>query len=143
MKSREKIFSLFCTMKSDLLRLFAAVFLVSSLCCVMEWAGHRETLFQSEMKVLQKAKSDSLFHPLVLLPFAGQLLLLSMLWHPKKVLVLVASLLLGLLPLMIFLTGVLSGNWLMAVSATPYLATLSVFLVRLKLSARNNRPRGR
>jgi hypothetical protein len=130
-------------MKNDMLRLFAAVFLVSGLCCVMEWAGHRQTLLQSEIDVLRHFRGASFSHPLILLPFAGQLLLLAMLWRPKKVLVVAASLLLGLLPLMIFLAGAISRNMLMAVSAVPYLAALLVFLIRLAVTARNNRQRGR
>ena len=84
-------------MKKEVLRLFCIAFLVASLCCVMVWPGHSMTLFRAECEIFSKGWR-SMMHPLVAFPLIGQLFLLYMLWRPKRRVILIAAVLLGLLP---------------------------------------------
>ncbi len=91
-------------------------------------------LFQMEADLLftEKRNLHNFIHPLVLLPFIGQLLLLIPVFKksfPVKY-ILIADILLGLLVFMNLLAGVLSANILMIGSVLPFI-TFSVLLIRV------------
>ena len=98
---------------------------LSSLGCYMEWGGgNARYVAQIEYEILFRSMdASSLGHPLVLAPFAGQLLLLFTLFQkrPGRWLTFAGVLLLGVLVLMLALVSVLSRNLRMGVSVLPFL----------------------
>ncbi len=114
------------------LSLFCA--LLSFLVCYLEWGqGTSSFVFEIEyLLIFQKSgKADSFTHPLVLLPFVGQLLVLYSLFQepPRKRLVFIGLSLMGLLVVMLLLVGVLSRNPKIALSTVPFLLS-SLWCVR-------------
>ncbi len=92
-----------------------------------EWADRSAFLFQMQYELIFKDDKTSLLHPLIIGPAIGQLLLLFSLWKPDRRLVLCGLLLLGLLALMVFITGIFSGNWKIILSVVPFWAVAGVF----------------
>lgn len=115
------------------LRLLKLGILLSFLSCYLEWGkGKSEFIFQMEYEVFAKnANSDSFFHPLILLPFLGQILLVISVFNvkPMKRLTILSILLLGVLVLLILLAGSLSSNYKMAVSTFPFIIFSILYLV--------------
>lgn len=115
------------------LRLLKLGVLLSFLFCYLEWGkGNSEFIFQMEYEVFAKnANSDSFFHPLILLPFLGQILLVISVFNvkPMKRLTILGILLLGILVLLIVLAGSLSSNYKMVVSTFPFIIFSILYLV--------------
>lgn len=119
---------------------------LSFLIIYFEWSGNRMFLYQMEAELLFTAKRNlqNFAHPLILLPFIGQLLLLIPVFKTDFPLryILVANVLLGLLVFMVLLTGILSGNIKMVVSTLPFIF-FTILLVRQyrieKKSSRSSR----
>ena len=108
--------------------------LLSFLVCYLEWGqGNSSFVFEIEYSILfQKGdKADSFAHPLVLLPFVGQLLVLYALFQkpPRKRLVFIGLSLMGILALMLLLVGILGRNPKIALSTMPFLLS-SLWCVR-------------
>lgn len=106
------------------LSLFCA--LLSFLVCYLEWGqGTSSFVFEIEyLLIFQKSgKADSFMHPLILLPFIGQLLILYALFQkpPRKSLVFSGLSLMGLLVVLVLLAGILSRNPKIALSTVPFL----------------------
>lgn len=98
---------------------------LSFLICYFEWSDQSMYLFQMEMELFftEKRNLQNFSHPLILLPFIGQLLLLVPVFRksfPLKY-VLIANLLLGLLVFMVLLTGSLTRNIKMVASVIPFI----------------------
>ena len=109
--------------------------LLSFLACYLEWGqGNSSFVFEAEyLLFFQKSgKADSLTHPLILLPFIGQLLVLYSLFQkpPRKRLVFIGLSLMGLLVVMVLLVGILSRNAKIALSTVPFLLS-SLWCVRV------------
>lgn len=107
-------------------KIFNLLLILFSMIGYLEWGkANHEFLFQSEAEILNKLFADpkSVLHPLILLPLAGQLLLLITLFQkqPSKVLTLVGLSSLSLLLLLIFIIGLMSFNWKMLLSAVPFI----------------------
>ncbi len=106
-------------------RLLTLGILVTSLFGYLEWADHSTFLFKAEYDILfHSDKSiESFVHPLILLPLAGQLILLvALIIHPKHFrLLFIGMALLSPLMLMIFLVGLLSLNVKILFSAVPFI----------------------
>jgi O-antigen ligase len=108
-------------------RLLLPALVLTFLCGYMEWGqGQSAFLVQTEYEQFfrRELSTDSMVHPFVLLPFAGQLLLLvnTLLAKPRRRLATAGIVLMGILALMILLVGTLSRNALMALSVMPFLA---------------------
>lgn len=106
---------------------------LSFLICYFEWGGNAMFLYQMEMDLFttEKLNSQNLSHPLILLPFIGQLMLLIPVFRtgfPLKF-TLIANLLLGLLVFMVLLAGSLSGNVKMISSTLPFIF-FTILLIR-------------
>ncbi len=100
----------------------------------MEWGGgNSSTIFMAEYKILfgDEGIKQAFAHPLVLLPFIGQLLLLISLFtkQTSKKLIYTSIVLLGLLVIMIFLAAILRMNIKMVLSCLPFFV-FSFFLFR-------------
>ncbi len=96
-------------------RIGLAVMILSFLACYLEWGqGQRAFIYQVAVKLFQDGfnSGDALTHPLVLLPFAGLLLLLYCLFASafSKKIFLVGTGMVGLLVFMVLLSGILSAN---------------------------------
>ena len=90
----------------------------------LEWGGgNSQFVFQAEADVFRKAISgfENVLHPLILLPYAGILILLYTLFQkePGKRLTYIGICCLSLLMLVLFLIGVL-GNIKVLLSTLPF-----------------------
>lgn len=99
--------------------LLVAIF--SFLGCYLEWGqGQRAFIYQVAIDLFRKGfnNSDSLSHPLVLLPFAGLLVLLYCLFARRfsKRLFLIGAGMVGLLVFFVLLSGALSANLKMLIA---------------------------
>ena len=98
----------------------------SILICYLEWAGGNSAfIYEAEYQILfqNKSKVDSFTHPIVLIPFCGQLLLLFSLFQktPDRRLVFTGLSLMGILMLLIMLVGLLSMNGKIVGFTLPFL----------------------
>ena len=113
------------------LKLLNLGLLISSLFGYLEWGqGNHSFLFQAEVEVLRRLFSEpmSVVHPLTIIPFAGQLLLLVTLFQrkPAKLATIAAIVCLGILLGLMFVIGFLSQNIKILVSVIPFLALASL-----------------
>lgn len=102
-----------------------ACLLLSFLCCYLEWGqGNATFVAQAEYLILfqRDPSTDTFTHPLILLPFAGQLLGLFALFqkNPNRRLVLISMITMGLLVVMLLLVGMLSKNVKVFASTLPF-----------------------
>lgn len=114
-------------------RLLVLGLLVSFLLCYLEWGqSNSGFLFQLEYQVFAAGNKSlsSIVHPLILIPFGGQLLLLIVVFqrNPRRRLAVIGILLLSLLVLVILLVGILVFNLKIILSTLPFLL-LSVYYV--------------
>ncbi len=101
---------------------------VSFLFCYLEWPpDNRFFVYEVAYNLLfeKSEKADAFSHPLVILPFLGQLLALTAVFlpKPKRWLVITAIALMGTLVLMLLIAGALSMNWKMVGSVLPFIAS--------------------
>jgi len=109
--------------------------LISSLWVYLEWGGgYHAFIVQAEWEMFTKALIDPLsaLHPFVLLPLAGQLMLIiALLQHdPGRRLTLVALVCLSVLILFITFVGLLSLNLKVVLSTLPFLG-FGIYVVRV------------
>lgn len=102
--------------------------ILTSLLGYLEWGTDNSAfLGQTELEIIAKLFTDtsSVIHPFILLPLAGQLMLFITLFQkqPSKILTYIALAGIGLLLAFIFLIGLMSMNFKVALSAVPFLAT--------------------
>jgi heme A synthase len=100
--------------------------------CHLEWADHSAFLATAEFDILfQNPSKENFFHPLILLPLLGQILLLiAVATNPKGFRLTFWGIgLLGLLVLVIFLVGILSLNIRIIGSTLPFLFLSSAAFV--------------
>jgi hypothetical protein len=107
-------------------RIINVCLFISFLFCYLEWgAGNSDFIFQMEYDVFAKSlQGTSVLHPLIILPFLGQLILLFTIFQkiPNKKLTLISICLLGTLVLMILLVGMLALNLRIIGSTIPFIA---------------------
>ncbi|MCA0383180.1 MAG: hypothetical protein LCH58_13515 [Bacteroidetes bacterium] len=99
--------------------------LLAFLCLYLEWGkGQHAFVAQLEWQTitLQKDTVNTLMHPLVLLPFLGQLLMLYAVFasKPRRWQTRTSIVLMGTLAFMILLVGGLSLHWKVILSALPF-----------------------
>lgn len=115
--------------------------LISSLFVYLEWGGGYHTfIIQGEWEMFSKVKADpmSALHPFVILPLAGQIMLLYSLFQkdPSKRLTLIALGCLSVLILFITFVGVLSRNYKVVLSTIPF---ISFAVAALRVNRRTNK----
>jgi hypothetical protein len=108
-------------------KIIAAGLLISSLFVYLEWGGgYHAFIIQGEWEMFSKALIDpmSALHPFVLLPLAGQIMLLYTLFQkePGRRLTLMALGCLSILILFITFVGVISKNYKIVLSTLPFIA---------------------
>lgn len=115
-------------------KIIHAALFFSFFLCYLEWGTDQSGfIFQLEYNFFSGGKDvmNSFSHPLVLLPFLGQLLLLftAVQKRPNKRLGLIGLLCILPLVLMIILAGALSLNYKMVASTIPFI-TACIFFFR-------------
>lgn len=117
-----------------MLRIISALLLITFLICYLKWGQDQGGLIiVLEYKLIfEQAKSaESLIHPLVIIPFLGQIILI---WNvirkrPDRRIALGGMISLGILVLMITLVAFLSRNLFMILSIVPFWI-VSIILIR-------------
>jgi len=112
-------------MKSKLLNLCV---LLTSLIGYLEWGRDMHMfLAQGEAEIVAKLLRDpmSVIHPFTVVPFAGQLVLLYTLFQktPSKILTYIGVACLSVLMLFIFLIGLISLDYKIALSVVPFIVS--------------------
>jgi hypothetical protein len=113
--------------------------LLTSLIGYLEWGKDNKTfLFQAEADVIRKLIADpaSAFHPLVLLPLAGQLALLITIFQklPSRMLTIFGIAGIGILFAVILLAGLMGMNLKVVVSTVPFLVTAFYWIWQFRRS---------
>ena len=115
---------------------------VSFLFCYLEWGSNNsDFVFQMEYDVIAKSlQGINVLHPLIILPFLGQLLLLFTIFQktPSQKLTFISMGLLGTLVLMILLVGILALNFRIIFSTLPFIAASVFCLIYYKRRRRLN-----
>lgn len=114
-------------------RLLNIFLLISFLFGYMEWGkGYNEFVFQAEADIFSKSLNNlsSLLHPLILLPLAGQLILIytAFLKQPPRFLSFLALACLSTIMLFIFFIGLLAPNFRILASTIPFMVTGALIL---------------
>lgn len=116
------------------LKVLLILLLISSLLGRMEWGGGQSMfLFQAEYDVFTKIFTSprEVLHPFILLPMAGQLLILFPVFQsiPSKVLVYTGIAGMTLLMGMLLFIALLELNWYMLVCVMPFFI-VSIMVIR-------------
>jgi cobalamin biosynthesis protein CobD/CbiB len=116
-----------------------ALLVFTSLFGYLEWGGDNKMfLFQGEWQIIQKLFSNptEVMHPFVLIPLAGQLLMIATLFQrePDKRLTWVGMAAIAVLLLFMFLIGVFSLNFKILFSTVPFIALAMLTICTLKRS---------
>lgn len=116
-------------------KLFNFLLLISSFFGYLEWPpDNHGFIFQLEADIMCKAYADiiSVAHPVIILPFAGQLLLLITLFQasPRRWLTLLGMLCTGIPLLLFLLIGLLEANTRMIASTLPFIL-ISLFVLKI------------
>jgi hypothetical protein len=118
-------------------RLVALGILLSFLTCYLEWGGGNWAFVaQVEYQVLfGKPEAQNFAHPMIAIPFLGQLLVLFTLFQktPSRRLVSIGTILMGVLVLMLVLIAVLSTNARIGLSTLPFLALAVIHFARSRV----------
>ena len=121
-------------MKTKFLNLALILF---SLIGYLEWGDNKnQFLFQVEAEVLSKMFKDpaSLLHPFVILPFAGQIILIYTLFQkqPGKLITFLGMGGIGLLLLLMCFIGIIGPNYKIILSTLPFLITAMFVIMNRK-----------
>lgn len=118
------------------LKLLIILLLLAFLIVYLQW-GKEQSAFVYEMEYqILSGKTDTqdvFMHPLVALPFLGQLLLFFTLFQkrPNRKIIIAAIVLLGLLVAIVLLAGILSKNMRIVGSTLPFVIT-AILVVKAK-----------
>lgn len=119
------------------LKIYTALLILTSLLGYLEWGtDHKMFLFEMETDILQKGWSEptSVLHPFVIIPLAGQLMLLITLFQkiPSKKLIWIGMIAIGLLFLFLLYIGIAGKNWQIALCALPFLGISVLTTIALR-----------
>lgn len=110
-------------------RIGLVLIILSFLGCYLEWGQNQHTfVYQVAIDLFRKGfdNKDSFTHPLILLPFAGLLVLIYGLFARQfsKKLFLIGAGMIGLLVFFVLLSGVLSGNLKMLIAPVVFFGSV-------------------
>jgi hypothetical protein len=115
--------------------LLAGMF-ISFFICFLEWGNNSAFIFQAAYIVVTNSgdAADNFRHPLIILPFIGDLCFLIGLFqkHPNKLFPITGIFLNGLLVAFILLAGLLSLNYKIILSTIPFITFCFMYLLSLK-----------
>lgn len=115
-------------------KLIVTCIFISSFFGYLAWGGDNSAfIFEAEYQILfrQGDRANTFAHPMVLLPFVGQLLMLIALFQkkPDKRLVLSGIALMSILFLLLFAIGFMGGNYKITLSTLPFIG-FSLWYIR-------------
>lgn len=118
-------------------RIYQVCLILFSLIGYLEWGGGQKSfIVEVEIDILTKLFTDikSILHPFVILPFIGQLILITtfIIKSSKVKLIHAGAISIGILYLFIFFIGCITLNFKILVSALPFLITYGLFLFKKK-----------
>lgn len=114
-------------------RIYHLCLILFSLIGYLEWGGGQKSfIVEVEIEILTKLFTDikSVLHPLVILPFIGQLILITtfIIKSSKVKLIHAGAIAIGLLYVLIFFIGCISLNLKILASSLPYLASYAMYI---------------
>ena len=114
-------------------RILLILLLLSTLLGFLEWGENQKFIFQIEVDLIRKVFNDplSLLHPLIILPFLGQILLIIQImkkdWHKIFLYCSIAGIAIFFLTLLVI--GFVSKNFKIVLSTLPFvLLTVMVII---------------
>ena len=118
-------------------RVLNFLLLATSLCAYLEWGGKQHLfLFQAELMLFSKLMHDPLaiLHPMIVLPFIGQVLLLITLFQkkPNWLYTILSLIFLGVLNVFIFVVGLLSLNMKITIASFPFIVISILILKQIR-----------
>ncbi len=125
-------------------RVLNFLLLATSLCAYLEWGGKQHLfLFQAELMLFSKLMHDPLaiLHPMIVLPFIGQVLLLITLFQkkPNWLYTILSLIFLGVLNVFIFVVGLLSLNMKITIASFPFIV-ISILILKQIRTRRKAKP---
>jgi hypothetical protein len=116
-------------------KILNTLLVLSSLIGYLEWSGNNHLfIFEAESEIILKLFTDtnSIIHPLIILPITGQILLLLTLFQkkPNKIMTYISIATLGCLLYFMLFIGLISFNYKIIISTLPFLF-ISIVIVRL------------
>lgn len=111
---------------------FPFLILLAFLIIYLEWPGDNSGfIFQMEYDLFTRDLSwHTMLHPMIVVPLAGQLLLIGSIFYPNRRLIITSILLLGFLAILILLVGILALNWKIVLSTLPFVGMSAFFIIR-------------
>jgi hypothetical protein len=108
--------------------------LLASLIGYLEWSGNNHLfIFEAEREIILKLFTDtnSVIHPLIIIPMGGQILLVLTLFQKKanKIMTYLSIAMLGCLLYFMLFIGLMSFNYKIITSTLPFLF-ISIAIVR-------------
>lgn len=104
--------------------------------CYLEWPNHSMFVYQVEYEIFAKAENllTNITHPIILLGLINQILLLlgAFLSNFSKKINNMAVLLLSILVLFFFFIGILSLNYKIMASTTPFLILAGIYFTKFR-----------
>lgn len=125
-------------------RVLNFLLLATSLFAYLEWGDKQHLfLFQAELMLFSKLMHDPLavLHPMIVLPFIGQVLLLITLFQkkPNKLYTILSLIFLGMLIVFISVVGLLSLNMKITIASFPFIV-ISILILKQIRTRRKAKP---
>ncbi len=120
------------------LKILLLILLISSFWGFLEWGpDKRFFLFEIEYQIISEIfmKKSIIFHPFIIIPFLGQILLVINIFqkYPDKKLTYIGIISLGLLIGFIALIGIISFRYNILISTIPFLITAFLTIKKISL----------
>ncbi len=115
-------------------RVINILLLLTFLIGYLEWGkGSHVFIFQAEADLFVKLVADplSVLHPLIIIPFLGQILILVSVFqrNPGRLLTLLGLGCLSIIILFLFFIGIISPNFRILISTVPFIVT-AIFVLK-------------
>jgi hypothetical protein len=115
-------------------KILNTLLVLSSLIGYLEWGGNNHLfIFEAEREIILKLFTDtnSVIHPLIIIPIGGQILLVLTLFQKKanKTMTYISIAMLGCLLYFMLFIGIFSFNYKIIISTLPFLF-ISIAIVR-------------
>lgn len=115
-------------------KILNTLLLLASLIGYLEWSENNHLfIFEAEREIILKLFTDtnSVVHPLIILPIGGQILLLFTLFQKKatKIITYISIAMLGCLLYFMLFIGLISFNYKIIISTLPFLL-ISIVIIR-------------
>lgn len=117
-------------------RILLTLLLLSTLLGFLEWGENQKFIFEIEADIIGQIFNDpmSLLHPLIVLPFLGQILLIIQIikknWHKVLLYSSIAGMAIFFLTLLV--VGIVSKNFKIAFSTLPFMFLTVMVIVNYR-----------